>query len=434
MMHVLTLALKDLRLLARDRVGFFFTCAFPLLYAIFFGAIFSGSAGDRAGISVVVADLDQTPESAAFVEELRASSALEITLAGSEEAALDHVRRGRQTGAVILPPGFGQARSNPFSGSAATLRLAVDPARSAERGLLEGVVTERLFASLAQLFGDPLAARDLARRSQAGLAHRAATDPFVGAAVLPFLQSLESFMDQAVQQDGAPDDDAHAAPAGGLRPFAIEHVDVARNRSGEPPTAFAVSFPQAISWALIGCAAAFGISLVVERTRGTLPRLLVAPIRVGHLLAGKALACFTATVAVCVFLLLVGCTVFGIRPVAPALLALAVPVAASAFVGIMMLLSVLGRTEAAAGGIGWSILLIMAMVGGGMVPQFIMPAWMQHVGAVSPVSWTIRLLDGALWRGTTASDFATQSAALLGIGLGGLLLGIIVFRRRIAAS
>lgn len=47
MRKVLALAGKDLRLLIRDRAGFFFVFFFPLLYAIFFGFIFSGG-GSRA--------------------------------------------------------------------------------------------------------------------------------------------------------------------------------------------------------------------------------------------------------------------------------------------------------------------------------------------------------------------------------------------------
>ena len=42
MQHVLALTVKDIRLLLRDRMGFFFTFGFPVFYAILFGLIFSG--------------------------------------------------------------------------------------------------------------------------------------------------------------------------------------------------------------------------------------------------------------------------------------------------------------------------------------------------------------------------------------------------------
>ena len=54
---------KDLRLLARDRMGFFFTFIFPLMIAIFFGTMFSGSGREPRGLSIALVDEDQSPES-----------------------------------------------------------------------------------------------------------------------------------------------------------------------------------------------------------------------------------------------------------------------------------------------------------------------------------------------------------------------------------
>lgn len=65
---------------------------------------------------------------------------------------------------------------------------------------------------------------------------------------------------------------------------------------------------------------------------------------------------------------------FGVRPQSYPCLMMSLASASLAFVGIMMMLSVLGKTEAAAGGIGWAVLLIFAMVGGGMVPLIAMPS------------------------------------------------------------
>jgi len=94
----------------------------------------------------------------------------------------------------------------------------------------------------------------------------------------------------------------------------IKYVDVAAERKG-PRSAFEITFPQALQWALIGVAAAFALSIVTERTRGTLLRLRLAPISRAHILAGKGLACFTACVSVCALLMAIGVVVFGVRVV-----------------------------------------------------------------------------------------------------------------------
>jgi ABC-2 type transport system ATP-binding protein len=60
----------------------------------------------------------------------------------------------------------------------------------------------------------------------------------------------------------------------------------------------------------------------------------------------------TTTVVMMGVLLVLAALVFKVRPSSVALLVLAVVSTSSAFVGIMMLLSVLGKTEQSAGGIG----------------------------------------------------------------------------------
>ena len=86
----------------------------------------------------------------------------------------------------------------------------------------------------------------------------------------------------------------------------------------------------------------FGISLVTERTHGTLVRLRMAPLTNTQILGGKALSCFAAILFVELMLLGVALA-FGVRPTSYAILALAGLSAAICFVGFMMLVATLGR-------------------------------------------------------------------------------------------
>ena len=220
----------------------------------------------------------------------------------------------------------------------------------------------------------------------------------------------------------------HAAgSSSGITPLRIVEAAVVRERT-RPQNAYAVSFPQGIIWGMTGCAAAFGISLVLERMRGTLIRLRIAPISRMQILAGKALACFLATITISVCLLLIGAAFFGVRPSWVAHLAAAVVCSSSAFVGIMMFLSVLGKTERSAGGIGWAALLVMSMLGGGMIPLFVMPAWMQTLSGVSPMKWAVLAIEGALWRNFSLQEMLLPCGILLGIGLISFSLGVRAFK------
>ncbi|MBD3402055.1 ABC transporter permease subunit, partial [candidate division GN15 bacterium] len=199
--------------------------------------------------------------------------------------------------------------------------------------------------------------------------------------------------------------------------------------SNEPRTAWEITFPQSLQWALIGVAAAFALSLVTERTRGTYLRLRLAPINRAHILAGKGLACFMAAVAICTLLMFIGILVFGVRVGWPLGLAVAIISAGICFTGIMMLISVIGKTEQAVGGAGWAIFLLMAMTGGGMVPLMAMPGWMLTVGAFSPVRWSITALEGAIWRGFTPEQMATPVGILLGVGIVCFSAGVVILAR-----
>jgi len=149
----------------------------------------------------------------------------------------------------------------------------------------------------------------------------------------------------------------------------------------------------------------------------------------GAILAGKALACFASTIAIAGVLLLVGAVAFDVRPDSVPMLVMAIVPIAVGFVGIMMLLAVLGKTEAAAGGIGWAILTVFAMIGGGMLPLAFMPSWLSSVSDLSPVKWSILALEGALWRGFTPAEMLRPASVLVAIGVVGFLSGAWLFRR-----
>jgi ABC-2 type transport system permease protein len=191
---------------------------------------------------------------------------------------------------------------------------------------------------------------------------------------------------------------------------------------------YEITFPQGIIWGIMSCAAGFGIAMVTERTKGTLSRLTIAPVQRWHVLAGKALACFCTTTGVAAGLLIFAIIVFNVRPTSYAKLGVSIVMVSCCFVGVMMLLSVLGRTEQSAGGIGWAILMVCAMFGGGMIPLAFLPGWIQDIASFSPVKWGILAMEGAMWRSFSLQELLLPWGVLLGIGLLTFILGARLFR------
>jgi ABC-2 type transport system permease protein len=409
MRSVVALALKDLLILVRVRAGFFFTFIWPIVVAVMFGLIFAGQQpqqGTRA-VRIVVIDEDNTDASRAFAERLQASGDFAIEHAPRAQAE-DLVRRGQRAAFVVIRPGFGLASSRMFYGEPRQIEIGGDPARAAESGMIEGLITKHAMIDMQKMFtqsaesqkmiGDTLNQLEKAPQSSGELAP-----------LSRFLGELQTFL-------GAP---LPPAPPGrgssDWQPIKIATVPVTRERRG-PTNAYEVTFPQGIVWAIIGCVMSFAISIVTERVRGTFVRLQTAPLTRAQVLGGKALACFFTITILQIAIFALGVIVFNVRPSSWLLLALACLSATAGFVGFMMMIASFGKTEQAVAGAGWAMLMPMAMLGGAMVPQFLMPAWMLTLSNISPIKWAILGIEGAVWRGFSMSEMLMPVAILLAFG------------------
>ncbi len=418
MKPVLALAAKDVRLLLRDKAGFFFAFVWPLVMAILFGMMFSGSGGTSA-LPVAVVGEDKTAESEALVRVLEEGDEVEVTRVGTREEAATLVRRGKRTAFLAIPAGYGESAGRMFWGDPPRLVLGLDPARRAEGGMLEGILTRRVMERKVKALTDPDAMSKQVAEARRALAA-------AGPAAPPGLADFLAGLDRWVQTPGALGSKGDGAGRA-MNPLEIETSAVVAAHEG-PPNSFSFTFPQGILWAILGAAASFGISLVSERTRGTLMRLVVAPIPRRDVLLGKALACFATTMAESAALMCLAVLAFGVRVGSVPLLVLALACASAAFSGLMMLLATAAKTESAAGGIGWAVLVVLSLFGGGMLPLFVMPPWMAAASLASPVRWGILAIEGAIWRDFSLAEMALPCGILLAVGVLGFWVGLRAFR------
>ncbi len=410
---VLTLALKDLKLLIRHRISLFWIFVFPLLLALFFGFAFGGSGERARALPVAVVDNDDSPASRKLIERMKETNALAIEHHPRDEAE-DAVRRGNLVAFVIIPKGYGE-RAGRFGrlDDRPTVEVGIDPARQAEKGYLQGILTQVLYSGLQDTFSDPKKMKEQVEQARQELKKVGEVPPWLD----DLFKSLEKMPDnwQIPQGEGAA-----ASP---LQPANLAEVPVARSEEG-PLSAYEITFPSSILWGVLGCVQTFVISIVNERVGGTFLRLKVSPLAWWQVLAGKALACFLACVAVSLVLLLLGHIIFGVRIEKPLHLALAIPSTAICFVGILMLLATFGKTVDGVAGMAWGILMPLAMLGGGMIPLMVMPNWMLTASHVSPVKWGIWTLEGAIWRPLSIAEMLPACGLLLAIGAICFTLGV----------
>jgi ABC-2 type transport system permease protein len=413
------LALKDLKVLSRDKFSLFWILFFPALFSLFFGAIYSTGSKGPSGMKIAVVNEDQSEFSKLYISCLQSYEALDLTSLSRDEA-MDQVRTGKQVAAVCIKKGFGDGFEAIFDSNNPRLEVAVDPARRMESGYLQGLLAKAQFEALGKKFQD----RDW-MHNQVNLWRRDIEQ--ANDLTAKQIETLLSFFDSydLLLQD-AEDFDYMEGLEGEMLNFAT--LDVRRESKG-PTSSFQITFPQAIIWGLLGCAATFAISIVSERKVGTFQRLLIAPVSRAHILSGKALACFLACIVVICIQTAGAKFIFGMSINKPMFFVPAAAFAVFCFVGLMMIVSTLGRTEQAAAGLAWALFMIMAMLGGAMVPLIAMPQWLRSISHISPIKWSILAMEGAIWRNFTLTEMLTPCGVLLAIGAVSFLLGIIILRR-----
>ncbi len=398
------------------------------------------------------------------MRQLQARNSLDVIEATRDEATA-LVRRGNRSAAVILAAGFGAAKQRVFYGEPPRIELLVDPKRKAEAGMLEGVLFEQSAQAMQTLLSDPVASKKMVRDALSTIKGAPAGEVGDAPALNRFLGELDHFLDSQTKSaapatppasasgtNGAAGGSAgsgtnnaassgrsnaassganSAKPAaassgtnsGGWKPVEIAVHEVGAEEKAGPRSGFEVSFVQGLVWAIFGCVMGFSMSLVTERTQGTFTRLRMAPLTDMQVLGGKALGCFIMLMLMQTLLLTLGVFGFGVRITSPGLLVIALLCSSAAFVGVMMFVASLGRTEEGTRGAGFATLMPMSLFGGGMLPLFLMPAWMATVSNFSPVKWAALAVEGAMWRGFALVDMLLPCGILLAVGAAGFVLG-----------
>jgi ABC-2 type transport system permease protein len=420
MKKVLFLAVKDMRVLLSDKGNIFWVFGFPVIFALFFGAIFSSAGEGPSGMKIAVVNEDQSDFSASFVSKLQADEALEITHPSRNEA-VEQVRKGKVAATVVLKKGFGDGFKALFDSNEPKLEIASDPSRKMESGYLQGLLAKAQFEAL----NEKLTNRNWMREQMNLWKDEVKDDNDIDAKqanlLFNFFDAYDTLLKDVNEQD------YKSAFDGEILNFA--QLDVNREYNG-PITPFQITFPQVLLWGFMGCAATFAISIVQERTKGTFDRLRIGPVERAHILAGKGLSCFfTCTLIMCI--LTVGAKSIFRMPMGNWLLFFpAVLCTILCFVGIMMFICTLGKTEQSVGAAGWAIFMIIGMIGGAMMPLAFMPEWLRNFNHVSPVKWGIFAIEGAVWRNFGLTEMIPPCLVLLVIGAAAFLLGVVLLRRQ----
>jgi ABC-2 type transport system permease protein len=147
------LTIANFRSYLRDRQALFWTLAFPLIFVVLFGAIFSGSDN-----SITVAWVDQDASPAATQLRAAFASAPNVKLVDSAlDPALQAMKDSDNSGVIVVPRGYAAALAAALADTTkpATITYYIDPSQQSAAGAMNSYVTGTL--AVVNLGGQPVA-------------------------------------------------------------------------------------------------------------------------------------------------------------------------------------------------------------------------------------------------------------------------------------
>ena len=206
-------------------------------------------------------------------------------------------------------------------------------------------------------------------------------------------------------------------------------------RALRPPTSVQQNVPAWLIFAMFFAVIPLATAFVIERSQGSLLRLRALGVPAWMLLASKLLPYYLVNLlqtavmlAIGVWLvplfggdaLTLGHSPFGLWLIASATSFAAISLALCVAVGV--------RTTLQATIAGGALSLILAALGGVMVPKLVMPPAMQTLTMISPMAWSLEGYWDIVLRHGSWRDVLPEAAALVGFGALALTLAALLYR------
>ncbi len=394
MTQILAIAIKELKLLIRDPGGLLMLFVLPAIFILVLsialqGAFSSLSSSERLDVLVVNQDEDGIGEK--IIEALDRTGYFRLLTevdgkALTRESAKEKLSHGHYQIAVFIPAEATEALA--FK-KEAYIEILVDPVLSAE------------FATAVQK-----TVQSIVYVSMIGLTRSGG---------MPI--SVKEASEEYVTTHG----------------LIVEQRYTSAQGKEITPNSVQQNVPGWTVFALFWIAQILAINLITERLTGAYARILVAPMSLLQYLLGKILPFFLINLLQAALMFAIGIYVLPWlgaprleiqNPGGVMLLTVAI-----SFVSISfgLFLAAISRSSFMVASISAAALIIMTVIGGIMVPKFVMPAFMQQMSLVVPHGWALDGYLNLLVRHYATEDILPIVGVLCLYALGFFLVALLRF-------
>lgn len=171
-------------------------------------------------------------------------------------------------------------------------------------------------------------------------------------------------------------------------------------------------------------------SLFDDKKSGVVLRILTSPVSRVHILWSKYIFNISLGIIQLFVLFIAGSFMFKLDIFSNVVnLFLVIIAGATACTSFGMILAAFTKTSAQANGWGTFLILGMSAIGGAWFPTFLMPAFIQSIGKLTFVYWTIDGFLQVLWRNASFLEILPNLGILLGIAALLSVVSIIQFKK-----
>jgi ABC-2 type transport system permease protein len=382
----LAIAGANVRRLLRDRTGLFFVFVFPIVIIITLGAVFGGGFVARLG----VVSPGNGPLEAELVERLGQLEDVELVDQEDRAGLVEAVERGTVEAGLLIPEGYDDALRTRGGAELSFLARPGSFAALSLQSKLELAVSEQAALVRAARFA----------QSELGV---------------PFDAVLEVARRIAAE---------------------ITAVEVRSRVAGEPEEEIGGegrfdfgAAQQLVLFMFLTALSAAG-QLIVSRKLGVSRRMVSTPTSVRTVLLGEALGRFGTVMVQGLFIVVASALLFRVNWGDPLGTGLVVIFFALVGTGAAMLAGALLSNAEQAASVGVFAGLMLAALGGCMVPLEVFPDGMRAAAHVTPHAWAVEALTDLVTTNATLADVLPQVAVLAGFAA--VLLALATWRLRAA--
>ena len=371
--RILHVAGNDLRIMVRDKIFFFWTLAFPILFIVLFGLLYKASDNAPAVAELTVVNQDEGRWGAYFIDKIKAPN-LELKIVGSEPAEYSRL--------LVLPADFSAKIEARRDQALAFKKRSGASTKAAAR------VETRLYQTIARVLSE------LVLYGQGDLTK--------------FLDGHPEFRDIVRVESRFPEKTVTVVPSG------FDH--------SIPGTTIQFIMMMVIIYG--------GISVLEDRKKGVLGRMLFSPLSTGDVFEAKLLGRWSMGLLQALMLFVVGRIFFRLNLGSVPLAILVIAVFALAMAALSVFIGSVCTKEDMIIGLAVLLANMFAGLGGCWWPSEIVPAAVRKVAMISPAYWAMDALHKLRFFQGGFGDIVPNLAVLLSLAVVLTVLAGKTFRIR----